>query len=170
MSGFMNPSRGSGWDRRDLQTSNFRWDYVSNLSQSNWVWITKVFQELLFWILVYCHCDLVRPFLQSAIRQCYFGWMWVQQIIPWEFCTGRGLPSLTLLHQCACVVLCLNILPHYLTCGGFTRIPPVFTHHCDALHNLVPFALFKKRDKHPWRSVTFSRLKVTLLHGCFHIF
>ena len=24
MSGFMNPSRGSGWDRRDLQTSNFR--------------------------------------------------------------------------------------------------------------------------------------------------
>ena len=29
------------------------------------------------------------------------------------------------------------------------------------LHNL------KKREKYPWRSVTFSK---TLLHGCFHVF
>ena len=28
---------------------------------------------------------------------------------------------------------------------------------CDALHNLVPFAQFKNREKHPWRSVTFSK-------------
>ena len=27
---------------------------------------------------------------------------------------------------------------------------------CDALRNLVPFALSKKREKHPRRSVTFS--------------
>ena len=35
----------------------------------------------------------------------------------------------------------------------------------DALHDLVPFAQFKKREKHPWRRVTFSKvaLKVTLL-------
>ena len=26
---------------------------------------------------------------------------------------------------------------------------------CDVLHDLVPFAQFKKREKHPWRSVTF---------------
>ena len=41
---------------------------------------------------------------------------------------------------------------------------------------LVPFIQFKEREKHPWRSVTFSKvcnvkletlLKVTLLHGCF---
>ena len=38
---------------------------------------------------------------------------------------------------------------------------------------------FKKHQKHPWRSVTYSKvacfkcatlIKVTLLHGCFHVF
>ena len=29
---------------------------------------------------------------------------------------------------------------------------------CDTLRDLVPFVQFKKREKHPWRSVTFSRL------------
>ena len=61
---------------------------------------------------------------------------------------------------------------------------------CDALRDLVPFVQFKKREKHPWKSVTFRKLqaysqsrpyhfkffkackpaalrKVTLLHGCF---
>ena len=28
----------------------------------------------------------------------------------------------------------------------------------DALHDLVPFAQFKKREKHPWRSVNFSKV------------
>ena len=44
---------------------------------------------------------------------------------------------------------------------------------CDALRDLVSFVQFKKREKHPWRSVTFSivmLLKVTLLHGCFSPF
>ena len=43
---------------------------------------------------------------------------------------------------------------------------------CDALRDLVPFVQFKKREKHPWRSVTFSTtlLRVTLLHGCFSRF
>ena len=46
---------------------------------------------------------------------------------------------------------------------------------CDALRDLVPFVQFKKREKHPWRSVTFSKvagklLKVTPLHGCFPCF
>ena len=30
-------------------------------------------------------------------------------------------------------------------------------HHCDALRDLVPFVQFKKREKHPWKSVTFSK-------------
>ena len=34
---------------------------------------------------------------------------------------------------------------------------------CDALHDLVPFAQFKKREKHPWRSVNFSKVKILLL-------
>ena len=29
---------------------------------------------------------------------------------------------------------------------------------CDALRDLVPFAQFKKREKHPQRSVTFSKV------------
>ena len=39
---------------------------------------------------------------------------------------------------------------------------------CDALHDLVPFLQFKKREKHPWRSATL--LKVTLLHERFSRF
>ena len=30
--------------------------------------------------------------------------------------------------------------------------------HCDALRNLVPFVQFKKCEKHPWRSATFSKV------------
>ena len=29
---------------------------------------------------------------------------------------------------------------------------------CDALHDLVLFAQFKKSAKHPWKSVTFSKV------------
>ena len=39
---------------------------------------------------------------------------------------------------------------------------------CDALRDLVPFAQFKNREKHPWRSVNL--LKLTFLHGCFSRF
>ena len=28
---------------------------------------------------------------------------------------------------------------------------------CDVLHDLVLFVQFKKREKHPWRSVNFSK-------------
>ena len=45
---------------------------------------------------------------------------------------------------------------------------------CDVFCNLVPFVQFKKREKHPCRSATFSKpatsLKVTLLDGCFSRF
>ena len=43
----------------------------------------------------------------------------------------------------------------------------------NALHDLVPFVQFKKREKHPWRSANFRKnacLKITLLHGCFSRF
>ena len=29
---------------------------------------------------------------------------------------------------------------------------------CDAMRDLVLFVQFKKREKHPWRSVTFSNV------------
>ena len=28
---------------------------------------------------------------------------------------------------------------------------------CDTLHDLVPFVQFKKREKHPWKNVTFTK-------------
>ena len=34
----------------------------------------------------------------------------------------------------------------------------IFKNVCDALRDLVPFVQFKKREKHPWRSVTFSKV------------
>ena len=36
------------------------------------------------------------------------------------------------------------------------------------MRDLVPFAQFEKRKKHPWRTVTL--LKVTLVHGSFSRF
>ena len=45
---------------------------------------------------------------------------------------------------------------------------------CDVLRGLVPFAQFKKREKQPRKSVTFSKfailLKVAILHGSFSQF
>ena len=36
---------------------------------------------------------------------------------------------------------------------------------CGALRNLVAFVQFKKREKHPWRSVNTPPWVLTLLHG-----
>ena len=50
---------------------------------------------------------------------------------------------------------------------------------CGALRDLVPFVKFKKREKHPYRNVNFSKvagfqsatlLKLTFFHGCFSRF
>ena len=35
---------------------------------------------------------------------------------------------------------------------------PYCSHMCDALRDLVPFVRFKKREKHPWKSVNFSKV------------
>ena len=47
-------------------------------------------------------------------------------------------------------------------------------HKIYALRYLIAFVEFKKREKHPWRSVNFSKvaglLKLTLLHRCFSRF
>ena len=45
---------------------------------------------------------------------------------------------------------------------------------CDALHDLVLFVQFKKREKHPAGLFKYVKsatlLKLTLLHGCFSRF
>ena len=49
---------------------------------------------------------------------------------------------------------------------------PMLDFKWDTLHNLLPFVQFKKREKHPCRSATFSKveIKVTILRGSFHVF
>ena len=45
-----------------------------------------------------------------------------------------------------------SLLFHFmLLLGSFINI-------CDVLRDLVPFVQFEKREKHPWGSITFSRL------------
>ena len=36
---------------------------------------------------------------------------------------------------------------------------------CGALRNLVAFVQFKKREKHPWRSVNFSKVLILVILG-----
>ena len=60
--------------------------------------------------------------------------------------------------------------------GGASPIPS--SNHLCSMHNrlsyllrnLVLFVQILKREKHSWRSVTLSKPKVTLLHGCFSRF
>ena len=40
----------------------------------------------------------------------------------------------------------------------------------DALRDLVSFAQFKKREKHPWRSVTFSKVAGWVFFKCFKLY
>ena len=44
----------------------------------------------------------------------------------------------------------------------------------DTFRDLVSFAQFKKREKHPWKSITLCKvavaLKISLLHWCFSRF
>ena len=62
--------------------------------------------------------------------------------------------------------------------SGYWQICFNISERCDALRDLVPLVPFKKREKHPWRNVTFNKvagspatlIKGTLLHGCFSRF
>ena len=49
----------------------------------------------------------------------------------------------------------LYLCPEYLIAAIMGYEQPVVT--CDAFRDLLPFVQFKKREKHPWRSVTFSK-------------
>ena len=44
------------------------------------------------------------------------------------------------------------------TYHGFFYIFIQLLYICDALRDLVPFLQFKKCGKHPWRSVTFTKV------------
>ena len=46
-----------------------------------------------------------------------------------------------------------------ILCSLYMQLPVIFmTEQSHALRNLVPFATFKNLEKHPWRSVTYSKV------------
>ena len=51
---------------------------------------------------------------------------------------------------------CLELHTDIL-CKHDPPIADVDSYKCDALRDLVPFAQFKKREKHSWRGVNFSK-------------
>ena len=79
-------------------------------------------------------------------------------------------------------VLDANFSKHYRAEWVNVDIPVVLVNaikeklqnYSDGLRNLVSFVQFKKREKHPCRNVTFSKvatlLKVALLMGVFYVF
>ena len=50
----------------------------------------------------------------------------------------------------------LSIVEKRYTLEGLILL--ILLNICDALYDLVPFVQFKKREKHPWSSVTFSKV------------
>ena len=50
----------------------------------------------------------------------------------------------------------LSIVEKRYTLEGLILL--ILLNICDVLYDLVPFVQFKKREKHPWRSVTFSKV------------
>ena len=43
-------------------------------------------------------------------------------------------------------------------CCSILKMSENLPHICDALHDFVLFVQFRKRDKDPWRNVTFSKV------------
>ena len=59
----------------------------------------------------------------------------------------------------------LSLLEMLINACSFKKIVTGYFFHyevncniCGALRELVPFVQFKKREKYPWRSVTFSKV------------
>ena len=44
------------------------------------------------------------------------------------------------------------------TLASMSKTVAILIRICDALRDLVPFVQFKKREKHLWRSVNFSKV------------
>ena len=54
--------------------------------------------------------------------------------------------------------LIFNVLSAPYVGGIFCDSNWFLENKCGALRNLIPFVQFKKREKHPWRSVNFSKV------------
>ena len=55
-------------------------------------------------------------------------------------------------------ILSISIANRNRYCILEANVLKTHTASCDALRDLGPFVQFKKREKHPWRSVTFGKV------------
>ena len=71
---------------------------------------------------------------------------------------------------------CLHSKLFYLSTVSRISLSLAVNFHISALLNLVPFIQFQKREKHPWRNITFSKIILQLFlkwhssMGVFHVF
>ena len=73
--------------------------------------------------------------------------------------TFKAFRSATLLKKTAAQVFSVNIAKFLRTAFFIDHLRCLFCRYmCNALRDLVLFVQFKKREKHPWRSVTFSKV------------
>ena len=72
-----------------------------------------------------------------------------------SFCRGLSLNLILTLYQAWKLKLMEVHTPYPLRT---IYVQHTISLDSDVLHDLVPFVQFKKREKHPWRSVTFSKV------------
>ena len=114
--------------------------------------------DLFFWVGFICCVNF-------SWKKLYGPFLWMGFNYPKATEPRRGGTLLFTTELPSILSFLKKLLP---TIFQFSRIDSKFW--CDVLRDLVPFVQFKKREKHPWRSVTFGLLKVTLLHECFSRF
>ena len=57
-------------------------------------------------------------------------------------------------------MLSKKTLPHVTFCIDDAKQNKRFFDYMITLRNLVPLVQYKKHEKHPWRSITFSKVAV----------
>ena len=95
---------------------------------------------------------------------------WLLSDSHWLVLIRIGLVLLVLIRVDLCWYSCIRIDLILVNKSNLFLIEFIFI--CGALRDLVSFVQFKKREEQPWKSANFSKvaLKLTLLHGCFHVF
>ena len=103
-----------------------------------------------------CQHFLPEPTLSRLFNNCIkLYWYWIS--FPWNM-KGESnwhppTPKKTTKKQTALQMpILIRVNMAYSTHGHFSYI-------CGVLRDLVPFLKFKEREKHPWRSVSFSKVR-----------
>ena len=82
-------------------------------------------------------------FLKAVFHKCYLVHSWIL----WHICTFLFLLD---------IQVCSNSVAYFFV--EFSSELTNYITNCDALRDLVSFVHFKKGEKHPCRSVTFSKV------------